>query len=254
MADTNELLKSLGVYIDPGTLRLALTHRSFAYENEGLPTNERLEFLGDSVLGLAVTDFLYRTFEDLPEGDLAKLRAALVSTRALARIARSLGVGPHIRLGEGEMRTKGAEKDSILADTMEALIGAAYLSTNLETARQLVLRLVTPLLQDKEAMTAGKDWKTTVQELAAERGLGDIKYLIEDFGPDHNKSFTATLVIGGVSYGNGVGPSKKEAEREAARVTVEQLTSGEGQADILTLVLGRFEAAPSLSGQGEVSG
>ena len=163
MADSDDLLKSLGVHIAPETLRLALTHRSFAYENHGIPTNERLEFLGDSVLGFAVTDYLYRTFSDLPEGDLAKLRAALVSTRALARIARSLDLGPHIRLGEGEVRTHGAQKDSILADTMEALIGAAYLSTSLEVARSLVLRLVVPLLSDKAAMTAGKDWKTTVR-------------------------------------------------------------------------------------------
>lgn len=229
------------MHIDPEALRLALTHRSYAYENEGLPTNERLEFLGDSVLGLAVTDYLYRSFPDLPEGDLAKLRAALVSTRALSRIARSLQIGPHIRLGEGELRTNGAQKDSILADTMEALIGAAYLSTSVETARRLVLRLVSPLLSDKAAMTAGKDWKTTVQELAAARGMGEISYLITDSGPDHSKSFNATLTIGGTVHGSGAGPSKKEAEREAARATVEELTSGEGQADILTLVLDRYE-------------
>lgn len=229
------------MHIDPEALRLALTHRSYAYENDGIATNERLEFLGDSVLGLSVTDHLYRTFTDLSEGDLAKLRAALVSTRALARIARTLELGPHIRLGEGELRTGGADKDSILADTMEALIGAAYLSTNIETARQLVLRLVTPLLSDKEAMTAGKDWKTTIQELAAAQELGEISYVIADSGPDHKKSFTATLTIDGATYGTGSGSSKKEAEREAARTTVEQLTGGDGEADILTLVLDRYE-------------
>ncbi|NLS08542.1 ribonuclease III [Nesterenkonia sp. MY13] len=241
MAESTTLLKSLGVHIDPEALRLALTHRSYAYENDGIATNERLEFLGDSVLGLSVTDHLYRTFTDLSEGDLAKLRAALVSTRALARIARTLELGPHIRLGEGELRTGGADKDSILADTMEALIGAAYLSTNIETARQLVLRLVTPLLSDKEAMTAGKDWKTTIQELAAAQELGEISYVIADSGPDHKKSFTATLTIDGATYGTGSGSSKKEAEREAARTTVEQLTGGDGEADILTLVLDRYE-------------
>ncbi|GAA1811906.1 ribonuclease III [Nesterenkonia flava] len=240
MAENHILIESLGVHIDPETLRLALTHRSYAYENEGLPTNERLEFLGDSVLGIAVTDYLYRTYPELPEGDLARLRAALVSTRALARIARSLNLGPHIKLGTGEARSNGQDKDSILADTMEALFGAAYLSTNLETARRLVLRLVTPLLQDKEAMTAGKDWKTTVQEIAAERDLGEIRYLIEDFGPDHNKSFEATLTIGGTQYGTGTGPSKKEAERAAARAGVEQLSTHTGGDDILALVLGRY--------------
>ncbi|WP_218221376.1 ribonuclease III [Nesterenkonia sp. Act20] len=249
MTKHEELAKSLGVHIAPEALRLALTHRSYAYENSGLPTNERLEFLGDSVLGLAVTDYLYRSFPDLAEGDLAKLRAALVSTRALARVARGLGIGPYISLGAGEQLTEGKDKDSILADTMEALIGAAYLSTDIETARRLVLRLVVPLLSDKDAMTAGKDWKTTIQEIAAGRGMGEIRYLIADFGPDHHKSFTATLVIGGVEHGSGSGPSKKEAEREAARRTVETLTSGRGeQGDILTLVLDRFEdTAPSSS-------
>src|SRR5699024_3817589 len=154
---------------------------------------------------------------------------ALVSTRALARIARALGVGDHIRLGEGELRTRGADKDSILADTMEALIGAAYLSSGIETTRRLVLRLVTPLLSDKEAMTSGKGWKTTVPEMAAARRLGEVTYRISDSGPDHNKSFTATLSIGGQPCGTGSGSSKKEAEREAARVTVEQLTDREGQ-------------------------
>lgn len=233
-------MKSLGVHIGPEALRLALTHRSYAYENSGLPTNERLEFLGDAVLQLVVTDYLYSTFEDLTEGDLAKLRPALVSTRALARIARTLQLGPHIRLGTGELRTDGAEKDSILADTMEAVIGAAYLSNGFETARHLVLRLVTPLLADKEAMTAGKDWKTTVQELAAARAMGDVRYLVEDFGPDHSKSFQATVVIGDTAFGQGTGTSKKDAERDAARAAVEELTSGSGEADILTLVLDRY--------------
>ncbi|GAA1453900.1 ribonuclease III [Nesterenkonia lacusekhoensis] len=240
-----ELTKSLGVHIAPETLRLALTHRSYSYENDGIPTNERLEFLGDSVLGFSVTDYLYRSYPDLPEGDLAKLRSALVSTRSLARIARSLDIGPHISLGTGERRTKGQQKDSILADTMEALIGAAYLSTSLETARKLVLRLVTPLLSDKEAMTAGKDWKTTIQEIASERELGDIRYVIEDFGPDHDKSYTATLTMGGTSYASGSGPSKKEAEREAARATVEELVGLSGSDDILTLVLDRAPGTPA---------
>ena len=235
MSASETLQKSLGVHVDPEALRLALTHRSYAYENEGLATNERLEFLGDAVLQLVVTDYLFRTFGDLTEGDLAKLRPALVSTRALARIARTLLLGPHIRLGAGELRTQGAEKDSILADTVEAIIGAVYSAHGFDTAQALVLRLVTPLLSDTEAMTAGKDWKTTIQELAAARDMGEIRYLIEDSGPDHRKSFRAT-------YGQGTGSSKKEAERDAARVTVEELTGGRGQADVLTLVLDRYEA------------
>ncbi|MDO5492330.1 MAG: ribonuclease III [Nesterenkonia sp.] len=222
-ADPQTLTESLGVHIAPEALRLALTHRSYSYENDGIPTNERLEFLGDSVLGYSVTDYLYARFPEHSEGDLAKLRAALVSTRALARIGRSLDIGPHIMLGAGELRTGGRDKDSILADTMEALIGAAYLSTSLDTAREFVLRHVVPLLSDRQAMNAGRDWKTTVQEIAAARDLGDIRYLIEDSGPDHDKTFAATLTVGGSRYRTGVGKSKKDAEREAARLSVEEL-------------------------------
>jgi len=210
------LLKRLGVSIDAGTLRLALTHRSFAYENGGIPTNERLEFLGDSILGFSVTDSLYRDNPTLPEGDLAKRRSSVVSTRALASIARSLGVGEFIYLGQGERLTKGRNKDSILADTMEALIGATYLSHGIETARDLVMRLVGPLLADADVLGAGTDWKTNIQEIAAARHLGSIVYEITGTGPDHDRSFTAQLMIGGKFFGTGAGPSKKEAERAAA--------------------------------------
>ena len=239
----DDLIKGLGAYITPGALERALTHRSFAYENDGAATNERLEFLGDSVLGLSITDYLYRTFPDLPEGDLARLRSALVSTRALARVARQLDVGRHIRLGAGEQLTKGRDKDSILADTMEAILGAVYLSSSFEAAREAVLRLFTPLLSDVDAMTAGKDWKTTVQELAASRNLGEVRYDVEGFGPDHQRSFTATASIGHAQYGQGEGPSKKEAERSAARAAVERLTADSPAAgDVISLVLDRFDA------------
>lgn len=210
------LLKRLGVSIDAGTLRLALTHRSYAYENGGLPTNERLEFLGDSILGFSVTDALYRDNPLLPEGDLAKRRSAVVSTRALASIGRSLGVGEFIYLGQGERLTKGRNKSSILADTMEALIGATYLTHGIEIARQLVMRLVGPLLADAAVLGAGTDWKTNIQEISAAKHLGAISYDITGVGPDHDRSFTARLIIGGKHYGTGAGPSKKEAERTAA--------------------------------------
>ncbi|MGW9549930.1 ribonuclease III [Citricoccus zhacaiensis] len=213
---TEDLHQRLGVTIDPETLVLALTHRSYAYEHGGLPTNERLEFLGDSILGFVVTDHLYRTYPDRSEGDLAKMRAAVVSTRALASVARSIGVGPAVLLGEGERRTRGADKDSILADTMESLIGATYMDHGLSAARELVHRLVVPLLEDKLAMGAGTDWKTHIQEAAANGGLGAVQYRMESSGPDHDKVFTATLVIGSVAYSTGTGPSKKEAERQAA--------------------------------------
>jgi ribonuclease-3 len=223
MPSTEELLKRLGVIIDPGTLRLALTHRSYAYEQGGIPTNERLEFLGDSVLGFSVTDHLYRQYPDLPEGDLAKRRSAVVSTRALAGIARGLGIGDFILLGQGEKLTHGANKSSILADTMEALIGATYLTNGIEAARALVMRLVGPLLNDVEALGAGTDWKTAIQEIAAARKLGGIEYLIRGSGPDHARTFEATLSIGGTLYGSGTGPSKKEAEQEAAASSWKQL-------------------------------
>lgn len=216
-------MKRLGVSIDPETLRLALTHRSYAYEHGGLPTNERLEFLGDSVLGYAVTDHLYRTYPDLPEGDLAKRRSAVVSTRALAGIARGLDVGPHILLGQGERLTQGANKSSILADTMEALIGATYLSEGPDAAGALVMRLVGPLLDDVEQLGAGTDWKTAIQEIAASRKLGTIEYVITGTGPDHARVFEATLNIGETAYGTGTGPSKKEAEQEAAAVSYRSL-------------------------------
>ena len=208
MPSTEELLKRLGVEIDAETLRLALTHRSYAYEHGGLPTNERLEFLGDSILGFSVTDALYRDNPDLPEGELAKRRSAVVSTRALAGVARDLDLGQYILLGQGEKLTNGADKSSILADTVEALIGATYLVNGIETARGMVMRLISPLLADAEALGAGTDWKTSIQELAAARKMGSVEYAVQGSGPDHARTFVATLRIGGTAYGQGTGHSK----------------------------------------------
>ncbi len=224
------LLKRLGVTIDAGTLRLALTHRSYAYENGGIPTNERLEFLGDSILGFSVTDALYRDNPLLPEGELAKRRSAVVSTRALAGIARSLGVGEFIYLGQGERLTHGKNKSSILADTMEALIGATYLSNDIFTARDLVMRLVGPLLSDASALGAGTDWKTNIQEISAGENLGTVQYVVEGAGPDHARTFTASLLIGGTQWGTGSGHSKKEAEQEAAADAWKALEARNGAA------------------------
>ncbi len=227
MPSTEELLKRLGVEIDAETLRLALTHRSYAYEHGGLPTNERLEFLGDSILGFSVTDALYRDNPDLPEGELAKRRSAVVSTRALAGVARDLDLGRYILLGQGEKLTNGADKSSILADTVEALIGATYLVNGIETARGMVMRLISPLLADAQALGAGTDWKTSIQELAAARKMGSVEYAVQGSGPDHARTFVATLRIGGTAYGQGTGHSKKEAEQEAAAVSWRQLRSVE---------------------------
>jgi ribonuclease-3 len=225
--NTEELSKRLGVTIDTETLRLALTHRSYAYEKGGIPTNERLEFLGDSVLGLSVTDALYRDNPDLSEGELAKRRSAVVSTRALAGVARTLDLGSYVLLGQGEKLTHGRDKASILADTMEAVIGAAYLSHGIETARAMVMRLIGPLLRDSAVLGEGTDWKTRIQETAAGRRLGAIDYQVDGTGPDHARTFTARLVIGGVEYGAGGGHSKKEAEQAAAAASWKLLTDVE---------------------------
>jgi ribonuclease-3 len=210
------LIAALDVTVDPDLVLRAVTHRSFAYENGGLPTNERLEFLGDSVLGLVVTEELFRRHPDLPEGQLAKLRAAVVNSRALAEVARELGVGRYLRLGRGEEASGGRDKSSILADAVEALIGAVYIDRGTEPARELVLRLFGDLLDGSAQLGAGLDWKTSLQELAAGRSLGVPEYSVTETGPDHAKTFHAVALVGGLSAGSGEGRSKKEAEQRAA--------------------------------------
>jgi ribonuclease III len=215
-SDSAELTEVLGVSIEPEILELALTHRSFAYENGGLAHNERLEFLGDSILGQAVTVMLYNENPGLDEGDLAKRRASLVSSVALAEVARSIGLGAHIRLGKGEEQTGGRDKSSILADTVEAIIGAAYISRVGAEATELVLRLIRPLLDDPERFGAAMDPKTSLQELSARVGRGLPVYQITDSGPDHSKRFHATVLLSGTAIASGDGSSKKQAEMAAA--------------------------------------
>lgn len=209
--------------LDPRLLDQALTHRSFAYENGGLPTNERLEFLGDAVLGVVVTEALYLAHPDLSEGRLAKLRAAVVNARALAEVARALGLGEHILLGRGEESTGGRDKSSILSDTVEALIGAIYLDRGFESAGAVVRMLFDPLMVAAADLGAGLDWKTSLQEMTAEHGLGAPVYRVQDEGPDHSKMFTAVAVVGERELGSGSGRSKKEAEQEAASAAWQQL-------------------------------
>jgi ribonuclease-3 len=216
--DAADLVAALGVPLGPELLDRALTHRSYAYENGGLPTNERLEFLGDSVLGLVVTDTLFREHPDLPEGQLAKLRAAVVNMRALAGVARGLDLGRHIKLGRGEEGTGGRDKSSILADTLEAIIGAVYLDRGLAEASRLVHRLFDPVIARSARLGAGLDWKTSLQELTAAEILGVPEYQVTESGPDHQKSFRAVVRVGGKIYGSGEGRSKKEAEQQAAEV------------------------------------
>ncbi|WP_024443252.1 MULTISPECIES: ribonuclease III [unclassified Mycobacterium] len=213
------VLDALGVDLADDLLTLAVTHRSYAYEHGGLPTNERLEFLGDAVLGLIITDELFHRHPDRPEGDLAKLRSSVVNTSALADVARRLtedGLGAHLLLGRGEENTGGADKSSILADGMESLLGAVYLQHGIDTAREVILRLFGPLLDTAATLGAGLDWKTSLQELTAARGLGVPSYQVTSTGPDHDREFTAAAVISDTAYGTGVGRTKKEAEQKAA--------------------------------------
>jgi ribonuclease III len=221
----DELPAALGVVLKPELLDRALTHRSFAYEHGGLPTNERLEFLGDSVLGLVVTDALYQRHPDLPEGQLAKLRAAVVNMRALAGVARGLGLGAHLKLGRGEETSGGRDKSSILADTLEALFGAVYLEHGIEVASLLVRRLVDPMMDSTAAYGPGLDWKTSLQELTAAESLGVPEYAVTEEGPDHAKEFHATALVQGLGYGTGSGRSKKEAEQAAAEAAFNRLAA-----------------------------
>jgi len=202
--------------IDETLLLRALTHRSYAYENGGLPNNERLEFLGDAVLGLVVTDSLFAAHPDLAEGRLAKLRAAVVNMRALAEVARTLGLGEYILLGHGELSTGGRDKASILADTMEAVIAAVYLSAGLPAATTFVHHLLDPLMESSAGLGAGLDWKTSLQELTSSGSLGVPEYRVTEEGPDHEKTFHAVSVVGAEVLGSGSGSSKKEAEQLAA--------------------------------------
>lgn len=225
MQPIEALLERLGVGLDADLLERALTHRSYAYEHGGLPTNERLEFLGDSVLGLVVTDSLYRSFPDLPEGQLAKLRAAVVNARTLATIGRELRIGPALRLGRGEETTGGRDKASILADTVEALIGAVYEQHGIEVAAKTVHRLVDVHVESSASLGAALDWKTSLQELTAALGLGVPLYVVTEDGPDHAKTFEARVALGEALLGYGSGRSKKTAEQAAAATAYEELQS-----------------------------
>ncbi len=212
-------------FYDRSLLELALSHRSFAYEKGGLPTNERLEFLGDAVLGIVITDAIYREFPALPEGELAKMRAALVNMTVLADVAREVGLGQAVFLGRGEEMTGGRDKASILADTLEAIFGALYLDGGITASRGLILGLFMPRIRGQIEGGTVIDYKTSLQELAASR-LGSLpEYQISESGPDHAKRFVATVLLRGRAYGGGEGRSKKEAEQAAARIAVETLSA-----------------------------
>ncbi|MBC7595644.1 MAG: ribonuclease III [Kineosporiaceae bacterium] len=215
----DSLRQVLGVPdLDADLLRHALTHRSYAYENGQVPNNERLEFLGDSVLGLVVTAALFTNHPDLPEGQLAKLRAAVVSAKALAVVARTLGLGEHLLLGRGEETTGGREKSSILSDTVEAVLGAVYVQFGIERAAEVIHRVFDPVMAAAAELGAGLDWKTSLQEIAANNALGVPTYVLDGTGPDHDKRFTASVVVGTTTFDGGSGHSKKEAEQQVAEI------------------------------------
>jgi len=213
-----EVLAELGIQLEPELMDRALTHRSYAYEQGGLPTNERLEFLGDSVLGLVVTEHLFASYPDMSEGQLAKLRAAVVNSRALADVARGLDLGAVIKLGRGEESTGGRDKSSILADTTEAVIGAVFVEHGIEKSRLFVHHLFDPVMDLVATLGAGLDWKTSLQELCSLHGLDAPQYVVTEAGPDHAKTFTASVVLDGQTYGPGEGRNKKEAEQKAAAI------------------------------------
>jgi ribonuclease III len=208
---------------DTELLARSVAHRSWCAETEGETSNERLEFLGDAVLGLVVTDHIYRTYPDLPEGELAKVRATVVSAAALAEVALEVDLGDALLLGKGEDASGGREKPSILADAIEAVIGAVYLDGGWDAAVELVLGLLGERIAGAAAGPGGQDYKTRLQELAARQFESLPAYRIEDDGPDHAKRFFATVALGGADRGRGVGRSKKQAEQAAARQAWERL-------------------------------
>ena len=219
--DWESLRRALGVSVSDESLRHALTHSTWAYENGG-PNNERLEFLGDAVLGQAVTALLYRHYPDLPEGELAKRRATVVSTQALAGVARAVDLGSFLLLGRGEERTDGRNKASLLADALEAVIGVVFIEQGHQVADELVESLLGETIRNPETFVQAADPKTTLQELAASRALPPPRYVLTDDGPDHDKTFMAEVFIDHPQHspgpvGRGQGPSKKVSEINAAR-------------------------------------
>jgi ribonuclease-3 len=223
-------LEALGVPPDGGAVyELALTHRSYAFENN-TPThhNERLEFLGDSILGAVVTDLIYRSYPDLSEGEMTVLRAAVVNEVPLANLARSLGLGDHIRLGKGEESSGGRDKSSLLSDTFEALVGAVYIDRGLNVVAEGIAPLFEPLIEESAQSNTRFDSKTALQEIVV-REIGELPtYRVASSGPDHERRFSAHVYVGQDQYGSGAGRSKKEAEQEAAREALERLEGGRG--------------------------
>jgi ribonuclease-3 len=213
----------LGVEIEPQLLEIALTHRSYSYEHGNQPNNERLEFLGDAVLGFVIAARVFHTLPDFSEGELSKVTNTVVSARVLAEAATGLGIGEFLRLGKGEEGTGGRQKMNLLADAFEAIIGAAYVSHGMDAAEGIVQRFVFPFLENPDAIRANADPKTNLQEFLQATGKKPHHYEVTHEGPDHERTFFATLIIDGKEFAEGAGRSKKAAETEAALVALEKL-------------------------------
>ena len=246
--DYTPLLEKLGVELSRELLIRALCHRSYAYEHPGIPNNERLEFLGDSVLNISVTERLFHQYPDRPEGELAKMRANIVSGYSLAGLARTIGptgLGEFLLLGRGEELTGGRDKDSILADATEAVFGAVHITHGIDVSRRVILGLMQPLIDDAGDAGIGLDWKTSLQEYAASEYSSAPVYYITSTGPDHAKVFYATGILGGRAYGTGRGPNKKKAEQAAARATWEAIQKGEKGSEIADDVARTLDGMPA---------
>lgn len=217
------LIKRLGISIEAELLELALTHSSYAYENGKIPNNERLEFLGDSVLGFVVTGHVYLENPDLDEGSLSRLRSATVSAKTLAKAANEIGLGEFVRLGKGEISTGGKTKTNILADTFEAIIGAAYLSGGLEPAKAIIDSLVLPLLSSEDELLETSEPRTVLSELLKSLGKSDASFEVTHEGPDHDRTFFAAVIVDGSSVASGSGRTRKAAEAQAAIAALKTL-------------------------------
>jgi ribonuclease-3 len=210
------LIQRLGISIEAELLELALTHSSYAYENGKIPNNERLEFLGDSVLGFVVTGHVYSENPDLDEGSLSRLRSATVSAKTLAIAANQIGLGEFVRLGKGELSTGGQTKTNILADTFEAIIGAAYLSGGLAPAKSIIDSLVLPLLSSEDELLETSEPRTVLSELLKSLGKSDSSFEVTHEGPDHDRTFFAEVIVDGAAISKGSGRTRKAAEAQAA--------------------------------------
>jgi ribonuclease-3 len=229
------LLERLGMAsAETPLLEVALAHRSFAFERKGAPNNERLEFLGDAVLGLVITNLIYRSFPELAEGDLAKLRSSTVNMAVLADVARTVGLGEELFLGKGEELSGGRDKDSILADAFEAVLGALYLDCGLDQTAPVIERLFSAHIHELVDRGVVRDFKTNLQEQSVQQLAAMPEYRVSSTGPDHDKRFEAEVFLKGTFMGTGTGRSKKQAEQAAAKEALAELSRLADAADART--------------------